>query len=73
MITKQQYDRLVPYRNMIVVARSVSGNIATELRQIYAEHGRTVNLACRACVGSMLDYFTAIINDYERTPKQENA
>lgn len=69
MITKEQYDKLVPYRNMIVVARSVSGNVATELRQIYAEHGRSVNLGCRACISSMLDYFTAIINDYERSAK----
>jgi hypothetical protein len=51
---------------MIVVARSVSGNVAAELRAIYAEYGRTVNLGCRACVGSMLDYFTEIINDYEQ-------
>jgi hypothetical protein len=72
MISKQQYEKLLPYRNIIIVARAVSGNIATELRQIYAEHGRSVNLGCRACVGSMLDYFTGVINDYESANEEKS-
>lgn len=73
MLTPEQYNQLKPYRHTIVVARSASGQIVTDLGAIYAQHGRLLNASCGACLSRMIEYFNAVIIDYEHSQGTENA
>jgi hypothetical protein len=66
-LTLTQYERLKPYRGAIMIARSATGEAAGHIWQMYHEWtGRTPNPGCRACVETMLNYFTNLITEYEQ-------
>lgn len=65
MITPEQYQSLLPFRNTIL-DRYCSSDVGRALAPIYAEHGRRPNLHCRACVEEMIDYFHNVITEYEQ-------